>query len=80
MRMLNRKLPKGPQEYHTQIELDEVEQDVMVIYSESKPEPDTGWAGGIEIEGVYFEDEGCQMSEMAEDELDEIISEVKVRG
>ncbi len=76
MRMLKRKLPKGSQEYATQVEINDVEQDVMVIYSECAPEPDVGFAGGVEIEGVYFEDQGCVMSEMSEDQLDALALEI----
>lgn len=75
-RFMKRKLARGSQEYHTQVELNEVEQDVMVIYSESAPEPDVGFDGGIEIEGVYFEDQGDVSGEMSEDQLDALALEI----
>lgn len=67
---------RGSQEYETKVELNGVEQDVLVIYSTQPPEPDVNIAGGLEIEGVYFEDEGCVMGDIDEDVLDALAIEI----
>ena len=77
MRYQQRRIKTGSQEYDTKLEINGYEDDYLVIYSESAPEPDVGLAqGGIEIEGVYFEDQGCVMGQMSEDELDALAMEI----
>jgi hypothetical protein len=76
MRMIKRKLARGSQEYHTSLEINEVENEYMVIYSEVGAEPDVGEQGGIEIEGVYFEDQGCVMDQISDFDLDQLALEI----
>ena len=59
----------GEKEVDMQVEIKGIPQDVLVIYEVSRDEPDVNYQGGIEINGIYFEDEGCQMDNMTDDEI-----------
>lgn len=43
--------------------------DVLVEVDISPPEPDVNWAGGLDICSVWFEDQGCQLDRMSEEEI-----------
>ena len=53
----------------TFVEIGGVEHDVRVTYDLSPPEPDVGAEGGLEITGAYFEDQGCLLSKLSDDEF-----------
>ena len=57
-------------ESHITTAVNGVDQDVCVHFTISPAEPDVGWVGGIEIDAIYFEDEGCVMKHMTDDEID----------
>ncbi len=54
----------------TFVEIGGVEHDVRVTYDLSPPEPDVGAEGGLEITGAYFEDQGCLLSKISDDEFE----------
>lgn len=66
------KIKYGDQQWDTYCEIQGVEQDVLVTYYTSPAEPDVNHAGGCELMGVYFEDEGCQMGAMTDEEIDQL--------
>ena len=64
------KITYGDKQWDTYAEIDEVELDVMVFYNTSPAEPDVNWGGSCDVTGVYFEDEGCMMEAMSDEEID----------
>ncbi len=54
------------------------EQDVCVFWESSPPEPDVGWAGGLVLDGVYFEDEGDVSDDMSDAEMADLFERVEV--
>jgi hypothetical protein len=62
----------GDQEFRTFCEIQGVEHAVCVHYDTSPAEPDVGWAGGLDINGVYLEDQGCQISNMTDEEYEQL--------
>lgn len=54
----------------TFLEIAGIEHDVRVTYDLSPPEPDVGAEGGLEITGAYFEDQGCLLSKLSDDEFE----------
>ena len=66
-----------PKEYRTGLALGCGDfDDCLVHYYASKPEPSVNWPGGIEIEGVWFEDEGCILDRMTDAEVSELETEL----
>ena len=54
-----RRMPRGSQEIEVCGTINGVDHDVLIaIVSFCPPEPDVGFAGEIDIEGVYLDDEG----------------------
>lgn len=43
--------------------------DVMVFWELERPEPDVNFAGGVVVNGVYFEDEGDISGDMTDAEM-----------
>ena len=80
--MIKPRFKTGSQEHDTSLTLEnpktgeEYDADVRVVYSIQPPEPDVGIDGGIEIEGVYFEDEGCLMGDMTDYQLECLAEEI----
>jgi hypothetical protein len=70
VRSPKRIMPKGTQSYDTEIEIP-----ITVEYSMNAPEPDVGYDGGIEIEGVYVGGVVLNLSESMIDALAEEINE-----
>ncbi len=70
------KMPNQSQVHQTHVEIDGSEYQVAVVYSDQPAEPDVGIAAGIEIEGVYCEDQGDIQKELTEDQLDELALEI----
>ena len=70
------KIKYGDQQWDTFCEIQGVEHDVCVHYETSPAEPDVGWAGGLDINGVYLEDQGCQISNMTDDEYEQLLMRV----
>ena len=66
------KIKYGDQQWDTYCEIGGHEQDVCVHYDTSPAEPDVGWAGGLDITGVYLEGQGDQIPNMSEDEIDQL--------
>tara|TARA_R110000796_G_scaffold204898_1_gene320944 strand:- start:64 stop:324 length:261 start_codon:yes stop_codon:yes gene_type:complete len=64
------KVTYGDKKWATFCEVDEVELDVMIFYNTSPAEREVNWAGGLDITGVYFEDEGCMLESMSPEEID----------
>jgi hypothetical protein len=62
-------MPKGTQTFETELELS-----ITVEYSMNAPEPDVGYAGGIEIEGVYVRGVCVDVSE---EQLDSLAGEIE---
>jgi hypothetical protein len=69
MRVPKRIMPKGTQTFDTYLELP-----ITVTYEMNAPEPDVGYAGGIEIEGVYVA--GVCVN-LTEDQLDSLAGEIE---
>lgn len=68
---------RGTLEFETSLTINDVDMDVTVMYSNQPAEPDVGiMSDSVEIEGVYFEDEGCLMGEMSDDQLDALAIEI----
>ena len=44
---------------NTWVAIDGHEHDVLVHYRISPSEPDVGWPGGLDLEGAYYEGDGC---------------------
>lgn len=63
-------------EYDASITVNDVDMDVSVHYSVQSPEPDVGVQGGIEIEGVYFEDQGDIQDELSADQIESLAEEI----
>ena len=70
------KMPKGSQVYQTAVEINDSEFEVAVVYSYQPAEPDVGVQEGIEIEGVYCEDQGDLQGDLTEDQLDALAIEI----
>jgi hypothetical protein len=64
MRNPKRHMPRGTQTFDTELELP-----ITVEYSMSAAEPDTGHAGGIEIEGVYVQGNELSLNDEQEQAL-----------
>ena len=64
----------GAQRLQTYCEIQGIEQDVLACYDTSPAEPDVNWPGGLDLTAVIFEDEGCVMSHMTEEEVSELES------
>ena len=64
------KIRYGDQEWNTHCEIQGVEQEVLVTYYTSRVEPDVNHEGDCEIQGVYFEDYGCQIGAMTDEEYE----------
>ena len=58
--------------WETYCEIGGVECDVLVHYHSSPAEPDVNWPGGVDVQGVYFEDQGCLLTEMTDDEIEQL--------
>ena len=72
MPIIRPKIRYGAQEWNTYCEVEGYEQDVCVHYDTSPAEPDVGSAGGLDITAVVFEAEGCVMSRLSDDELEQL--------
>ena len=67
------KIRYGDQEWQTYVEIDGYEHDsVAVMYYTSRAEPDVNHAGDCYVTGVYLEDQGDQMPNMTDDEIDQL--------
>jgi len=62
----------GAMQWDTFAEIQGVEQDVCVHYYTSPAEPDVNSGGDLDIHGVYFEDQGCQIGNMTDDEYEQL--------
>jgi hypothetical protein len=69
MRNPKRIMPKGTQSFDTEIEVS-----ITVEYSMNAPEPDVGYDGGIEIEGVYADGVSLILSD---DKLNDLAGEIE---
>ena len=49
------KIKYGDMEWETYCEIGEVEHTVVVYYDTYPAEPDVGWAGGLDINGIYLD-------------------------
>jgi len=58
--------------WQTYAEIQGVEHDVCVHYNTSPAEPDVDWGGDLNIQWVILEDQGCQISNMTDDEFDQL--------
>ena len=68
-----------PSSYHTTVEIKDIQHDVEVHYRINAPEPDVGEPGGVEVESVWFEDQGCLMGEMSDDQIEDLEHEIAER-
>ena len=65
------KITYGDKQWDTYAEIDGVEQDsVTVFYNTSPAEREVNWGGSCDVTGVYFEDEGCMMEAMSDEEIE----------
>jgi len=62
----------GDQEWDTFCEIQGVEHDVCVHYYTSPAEPDVNWGGDLDIQHVWLEDQGCQISNMTDEEYEQL--------
>lgn len=62
-----------PQRLTTYVTIDDEEHIAEVCFDSSPPEPDVGWAGGLDIESVYIRDTS-EVSRVRDRLLDEKIS------
>ena len=69
-------MPNQCQVHETHVEIDGSEYQVAVVYSDQPAEPDVGVDEGIEIEGVYCEDQGDLQGDLTEDQLDALALEI----
>ena len=67
----------GNRELRGQFEVNGIELDVSVIYDLSPAEPDVNWPGGLDIFGIYYEDQGCVMSQMTDEEIDRVYTAIE---
>jgi hypothetical protein len=74
--MSRHKMP-GSQKWDTWVEVDGVELDVAVFFDSSPAEPDVNWGGDLDITAVYFQDEGCMLEAMSEDETEALYTRVE---
>ena len=74
--MIKPRFKTGSQEHDTTVEIDDVEVEVVVVYSIQPPEPDVGIDGGIEIENVLRADTSSVMDKLSEDQLDSLAYEI----
>ena len=73
MRMVKRRIPKPfSKPIDTYCTIQGVEQEVLVEVDYQPDEPDVGVSEGIEVVSVWFEDAGCQLGNMTDDEVDEL--------
>jgi hypothetical protein len=69
MRVPRRIMPKGTQTFDTYLELP-----ITVTYEMNAPEPDVGYAGGLEIVGVY--QDGCLLN-LTDSQLNDLAGEIE---
>jgi len=62
----------GDQEWDTFCDIQGVEHDVCVHYYTSPAEPDVNWGGDLDIQHVWLEDQGCQISNMTDEEYEQL--------
>ena len=63
---------KQKQPIQTHVTIDDNEFEVAVFYDYQPEESDTNTAAGIEITSVFYEDEGCIMDQVSDDELESL--------
>lgn len=66
------KVKYGDQQWETHCEIQGFEHEVTVEYYTSPAEPDVNWPGDLDIQGVYLEDQGCQINNMTDWEFEQL--------
>ncbi len=69
-----------PKSIETYVTIGGVEMDVTVFFDYQPEEPrtrdDPGCEGSVDITSAYYEDEGCILSEVSNDEIDALADRV----
>ena len=71
------KIKYGHNEWDTYVTVNDVELDVCVHYYTSPAEPDVNWGGGVDITGIFFEDEGDITAKVSESEIESLYQRVE---
>ena len=76
--ILTRRVQRRDRKYTTTVydEHDNEYDNVDVLYDVCEAEPDVGFAGGIEIYAIQYEDQGCIMDKLTERALDDLADEI----